>query len=461
MSKNEIVIVGSGPAGTRAALTLVRAGLRPIVIDEASANGGQIYRRPPTPLARSPKEVYGRDWRGAARLHHDFDSIAADIDYRPDTTVWAAEGSTLHTVSREVAKSVTWDQLILATGTIDWILPFPGWTLPGVYSLGGAQVALKYQSCVIGTRPIFYGTGPLLYLVAAQYAASGTEPVALLDTTSLGAKLRAFPRLLSGGSTFLKGLHYLTRLWLSGVPVFSGVHAVVGVPGPDGAIAQLTWRDQRGRPHSAECDAVGFGFGLRSETQIAELCGLKFGFEHSQRQWLPELDGFGRGSVPGIYVAGDGALIRGAANAELSGDLAARTLLFDQGRREELPRMRVLARKLRRSNSFREALNQRAFPFPYSEVKRLPEDVTICRCEGVSLGEIRYALTHLGAAEINRVKSFCRIGMGRCQGRICGPSAAELIASILGQSVEQVGRLRAQAPVKPLPLAALSRHCGS
>ena len=44
--------------------------------------------------------------------------------------------------------------------------PFAGWTLPGVFTLGGAQVALKSQGCAIGERVVFMGTGPLLYLVA-------------------------------------------------------------------------------------------------------------------------------------------------------------------------------------------------------------------------------------------------------------------------------------------------------
>ena len=60
-------------------------------------------------------------------------------------------------------------KFLYATGATDRVLPIPGWTLPGVYTLGGAQIALKYQGCVIGHRNVFLGTGPLLYLVAYQY----------------------------------------------------------------------------------------------------------------------------------------------------------------------------------------------------------------------------------------------------------------------------------------------------
>jgi hypothetical protein len=72
----------------------------------------------------------------------------------------------------------------------------PGWTLPGVYSLGAAQIALKYQGCAIGEKVVFAGSGPLLYLVAYQYAKAGANVVAVLDSAPFSAQCRALPALL-------------------------------------------------------------------------------------------------------------------------------------------------------------------------------------------------------------------------------------------------------------------------
>ena len=80
----------------------------------------------------------------------------------------------LHLPTRSTAR-VPHGALIVATGATDRVLPLPGWTLPGVYTLGGAQVALKFQGCAIGQRVVFMGTGPLLYLVAYQYAKAGAK----------------------------------------------------------------------------------------------------------------------------------------------------------------------------------------------------------------------------------------------------------------------------------------------
>ena len=63
------VIVGAGPAGVRAAQTLVRHGLRPIVLDESARWGGQIYRQPPAHFQRSKKVLYGFDAGLAESVH--------------------------------------------------------------------------------------------------------------------------------------------------------------------------------------------------------------------------------------------------------------------------------------------------------------------------------------------------------------------------------------------------------
>ena len=164
------VIVGAGPAGVRAAEALVAQGLRPVVLDEAPRAGGQIYRQPPQGFQRPKHELYGFEHRKADAVHRAMAALLPQVDYRPGSLVWNVDGKTLDVLQDGVSTAVPYTHLILATGATDRVLPFPGWLTPGVYTLGGSQVALKYQGCAIGTRVVFMGTGPLLYLVAYQYA---------------------------------------------------------------------------------------------------------------------------------------------------------------------------------------------------------------------------------------------------------------------------------------------------
>ena len=82
----------------------------------------------------------------------------------------------------------------------------------------------------------------------------------------------------------------------------------------------------------------------------------------------------------------------------------------------------------------------------------MPDDAIVCRCEMITAGELRSVVREKGASEVNRAKAFSRVGMGRCQGRYCSQGGAEVIAAEAGVAVEEVGRQRGQAPVKPLSM---------
>lgn len=213
MAEPRVVVVGAGPAGGRAAARLVEAGLRPVVIDEAAAGGGQIYRRQPRNFGRAAKALYGFEAKKAKAVHAAFDALLPRIDYRPETLAWNIYDGAVHLLHGARSSALPFDALILAPGATDRVIPLPGWTLPGVYSLGGAQIALKAQACAIGARCVFLGTGPLLYLVAYQYAKAGAKVSAVLDSSAFSRRLAALPALAARPDTLAKGMYY--SAWLA------------------------------------------------------------------------------------------------------------------------------------------------------------------------------------------------------------------------------------------------------
>lgn len=437
-----VVIVGAGPAGISAARTLLDYGIRACLVDEGLRGGGQIYRRQPEGFQRTTQQLYGFEAGKAQAVHRTLDELAPLIDYRPRTLVWNAEDQRLDLLTDNRADSVEYSRLIVATGATDRILPVPGWTLPGVYSLGAAQIALKYQGCAIGERVALCGSGPLLYLVAYQYAKAGATVVAVLDSAPFSAQCRALPALLGQPATLAKGMYYRAWLTAHGVPVHQGA-TLAQIDGVQ-RVSGIRWG-----AHTLACDAVAFAHALRSETQLADLLGCAFAWNPLNRAWLPTRDSAGRSSVNGVYLAGDGAAIMGADAAQMAGERAALALLEDAGVAIDRHRPAVLEQQLARIQRFRLGL-ETAFPFPEKWAAQAPDNLTVCRCEEVSAGDIR-AVVDDGHWEINRVKAHCRVGMGRCQGRLCGLAAAEIVAERSGRSVEDVGRLRGQAPIKPLP----------
>ena len=437
-----IVIVGAGPAGISAARTLLNHGVKPCLVDESLRGGGQIYRRQPANFQRSAKQLYGFEAGKATAVHRTLDELAPLIDYRPETLVWNAEDGRLDMLNNGHADSVEYARIIVATGATDRILPVPGWTLPGVYSLGAAQIALKYQGCAIGERVAFCGSGPLLYLVAYQYAKAGAKVVAVLDSAPFSAQCRALPALLGQPVTLAKGIYYRAWLTAHGVPVYQG--ATLQQVDGEQRVRGIRWGKRL-----LECDAVAFAHALRSETQLADLLGCEFAWNPLNRAWLPQRDSAGRSSVSGVYLAGDGAGIMGADAAQMAGERAALAVLEDSGIAIDPLRPAMLEQQLAGIQSFRHGL-ETAFPFPEQWAAQAPDELILCRCEEVSVGDVR-AVVDDGHWEINRVKAHCRVGMGRCQGRMCGLAAAEIVAERSGRAIEHVGRLRGQAPIKPLP----------
>jgi NADPH-dependent 2,4-dienoyl-CoA reductase/sulfur reductase-like enzyme len=449
----DVAIVGAGPAGMAAAAVLVEHGLRPVLVDEAERPGGQVWRQPSAPVAPDKERLLGRT--GAAeftRAHAAFAAVAGKVNHRPRHLAWTVQDGELFMAEGSRITTLRPQALLLATGATDRLLPVPGWTLPGVFSLGGAQVLLKDQGTAIGRRVVFAGASPLLYLAAMQYRAMGVEVAAVLDTTRFAEKLRAAPGLArSAPHVLARGLSYMARLRAAGVPILHGVSGLA-VEGEARAEA-IRVRDQSGAQRRIACDAVALGFGLRAETQLADLAGATLRFDPVFRQWLPQTDASGRCS-PGLYAAGDGCTIGGAEAAELSGRLAAWAILADRGAKVPEAELLALRRRLGRLRAFQRGLAQ-AFAWPGHWLHTTPAETVLCRCEAVTLGALRAALAQpLGPREVNRAKALTRCGMGRCQARFCGAAMTEAVAQALDRPLEEVGRLRGQAPVKPIPLDA-------
>lgn len=448
----KVVIVGAGPAGVRAAEALVRAGLHPVVIDEGMRSGGQIYRRQPEGFRRSYETLYGAEAHRARAVHETFDALRTQIDYRPETLVWnVAEGHVWASRAGET-EAIAYDRLIVCSGATDRLAPVPGWQLAGCYSLGGSQVALKAQACSIGGAVVFMGTGPLLYYVASQYVKAGANVVAVLDTSPFAGRVKALPKLAEQPDLLWQGMKLTFGLKRAGVAVLSGITPVEITGDPETGVAGVTIRTSAGALRKFECDAVAMGWHLRPETQIADLARASFAFEPRTRQWLPEIDGDGRASVSGLYLAGDGAKILGARSAEVTGELAAIAALVDMGHAVDTDRRRHLRVMRARYVRFAEGLAE-AFPWPHQFVADTADSTVVCRCEGVTAGTLRASVSEAFATETNRAKAFSRVGMGRCQGRYCGNASAEIVSALRGEPVERAGRLRGQAPVKPILVA--------
>jgi NADPH-dependent 2,4-dienoyl-CoA reductase/sulfur reductase-like enzyme len=197
--------------------------------------------------------------------------------------------------------------------------------------------------------------------------------------------------------------------------------------------------------------------GVIPNTQISLALQLRHRWDETQSCWRPEVDEWGRTSLPNVSIAGDGAGIAGAEAAVFSGQLAAldaATVLGRNGEAERDRRARPIRAGLARERAIRPFLDALYRP-PTAVLAPTDDAIVACRCEEVTVGQIRRAV-RLGAPGPNQLKAFTRCGMGPCQGRICGPIVSAVIAEARGLPIAEIGSYRPRAPYKPITVGVLA-----
>jgi octopine oxidase subunit A len=444
-----LAIIGAGPAGMAAAVLAAELGLDTVLIDEQGSPGGQIYRaieraEPDAPLG--PDYLAGQPLAAALR--------ASRVDYRPGTNLWHIDpDGTLFLENAGRTETVTARRVLLATGAIERPVPIPGWTLPGVMAAGAAQTLLKSADLVPEGRAVLAGQGPLLYLLASQLVRAGAPPAALLETAPLENYLdatRSLASLWPGRRLLIKGLGLVSAVKRAGVPIRRGVQGIRAVGRR--RVDRVVWEGGE-----LAADYLFLHEGVIPNVQISLALQLRHEWDETQLCWRPLLDPWGQTSLPNIAVAGDGGGISGAEAAALTGRLAALDAamwLGHIGEAERDRRARPIRAALDRERALRPFLD-RLFRPARPVMVPVEDEVVACRCEEVSVGQIRRA-ARLGAVGPNQLKAFTRCGMGPCQGRICGPVVAAIVADVLGKPIAEIGTYRPRAPFKPITVGALA-----
>jgi len=451
----DFLVIGGGPAGLAAATLADELGLSVLVIDEQFEPGGQIYR---SIESVHPKtlSLLGEDYGQGAAIAAAFRK--SGTAYMPGASVWRLDEDGTVAYSRD-GKGATAKgrRVLVATGAMERPVPIPGWTLPGVMSAGGAQALLKSSGVVPSGRVVVAGCGPLALLVTQQLIAAGANVQALLETTRTGDYLSAarhLPKALRARSYLSKGMKMRRSIRAAGVAIHSCVEKLAAAGGDH--VQSISF--QRGSSQNEiEVDSLFLHFGVAPNTQITRQVGCDHEWYEAQRYWRPVRNDWGATSCEAIAIAGDGGGIDGAVAAALTGRLAALDAACRQGvidNSERDRRATPIRAELETHNAIRPLLD--ALFTPPQDICAPPDDATIvCRCEEVTAGDIREAVA-LGAMGPNQLKSFTRCGMGPCQGRMCGLTAAELIAEANGETVKNVGYYRIRPPIKPVTLGELA-----
>jgi D-hydroxyproline dehydrogenase subunit alpha len=466
-----VAVVGAGPAGLAAALAAARCGAEVALIDEAPAPGGQIWRAGPGDRLAAPARE-----RMAEATRLGVELVAATLVWggRPDGTLFLAplletdrgRGVPGPPQERPDCWAIRPRAIVLATGAHDRAFPFPGWTLPGVLTAGGLQALTKSQGVPPGTRVLLAGAGPFLLPVACSLLDGGAEVLAVAEATRRRDWLRSAARVRHAPERLVQLARYEARLARARVPRVFG-HVIRRAEGRERvARAELSPADADWRPLPAagrwfEPDAVGVGYGFQPNLELARLLGCRLTFARRDGQFVVWRDPRMQSSVDGVFAAGEVGGIGGAELAESEGLLAGISAAGATGHPDNAHRATRRARgRARRRARFADLLADLFMP-RRGALALIDGETEVCRCEGVTRAELEHALAETAVAPTTRgLKSATRIGMGPCQGTVCGQLIARLVAAQTGLPPDEAELPSARPPAKPIPLSVLAALAG-
>ena len=308
IERYDLIVIGAGPAGLSAAIEAAKNGLKPVVFDENSKPGGQLFNQIHKFFGSKEHKAKIRGFKIGEELLAEAEKYGVKVVLNATVIGLYQEKEVTVRIGDEV-KHYKGDSVLVATGASENMVTFKGWTLPGVIGAGAAQTLMNLHHVKPGNRVLMLGSGNVGLVVSYQLKQAGCEVVALVD---------AAPRV--GGY----GVH-AAKVARLGVPFYLS-HTIIEAEGED-RVTGVTigevgpdWKIKPGTEKHFDVDTICLAVGLSPMSQLLKQAGCAM--KDLPGGYVPECDEFGATSIPGIYAAGDVSGIEEASSAMIEGRIS-------------------------------------------------------------------------------------------------------------------------------------------
>jgi D-hydroxyproline dehydrogenase subunit alpha len=460
----DVAVIGGGPAGIAAVNELLNYPLSILLVDENRTIGGQLWRtqtlkkraenqsKSSEPLL---KMVLMEKMKQSSNLKVLMGAAVLGV-FPTNQLLISLESGELQHIS---AKSI-----IFATGAREKVLPFKGWTLPGVMTLGAAQILLKNQGVIPSSSILVAGAGPLPYLLAGQILSYGGDVDAMLDRSTIKSTVSGFRFFLDQLPKVTQAISALGKIGMNRVPL-KFCTQVVEAKGNDSleeVIVAKIKSDGTILPGSKthyKTKTLVCGEGFVSNIELPQQAGCKLRYAIEKGGWYVNVDDRMATSLPDVYAAGEITGVGGGEKGIIEGNIAALSVLNSINLLKNLSYKKRLGRLIKKRRRFLQLgkfLN-RLWAIPPKMWDTIGNDSIICRCEDITMAEIRQSINN-GFVTSNALKKATRCSMGNCQGRTCGSVIYDiLLAHNQLETANKLSPFSIRAPVKPISFEMLAK----
>jgi len=310
VQRYEMVVVGAGPAGLAGAIEAARNGVEVTVFDENNRPGGQLFKQIHKFFGSREHRAQERGFDIGQSLLDEARELGVKVSLKA-VVLGIYEGGAMNVLIQGRVEQVKAERILVATGASENMIPFPGWTLPGVIGAGAAQTMVNIHGTRPGTNLLMVGSGNVGVVVAYQMLQAGCRVAAVID---------AAPKIGGYGVHAAKVARY-------GVP-FLMSHTIKEAHGKDrvegATVIQVddAWKPVSGTEKRFDVDTVCIAVGLNPMTQLLRMTGCRMVYVPSLGGHVPAHDPNQQTSIAGIYVAGDTTGIEEASTAIIEGRIA-------------------------------------------------------------------------------------------------------------------------------------------
>ncbi|XOQ43664.1 MAG: 4Fe-4S ferredoxin-type domain-containing protein [Clostridium sp.] len=308
MKRYDLIIIGAGPAGLSAAIEASKYGMSVAVFDENAKPGGQLFKQIHKFFGSKKHKARIRGFQIGEQLLREADKVKVELN---SSVVGIYPGKEVVVRRGDGICHYRADSIIVATGATENMVPFDGWTLPGVIGAGAAQTMMNLHGVKPGEKILMLGSGNVGLVVSYQLLQAGCEVKALID---------AAPKI--GGY----GVH-AAKLARCGVEFYLS-HTITKAEGKDCVTGAVVSRvDENFQPIAGtekhfDVDTICVAVGLSPMSRLLMMAGCDMVDDPKRGGQVPVCGTYGETSIPGIYAAGDVSGIEEASSAMIEGRMA-------------------------------------------------------------------------------------------------------------------------------------------